>query len=141
MDYEAMELEELVDETPVPEWRGYNLGLHKAQATQTQSLSDYEQGGKDEWLDVLISMWEAIGKPVDEKRLAKYSKELRSLPLGLLEEAVSQAIRNNGEYQTVPTISAIWAEVKKVLHNPLDVDTAVERWIDRHYQQAVRRFE
>jgi len=70
--------------------------------------TEIEQCAKMEWLEVLSGMWEAIGKPLDEKRLQKYAKELNGIPLGLLEKAVNRAIRNSGDYQVVPTISAIW---------------------------------
>lgn len=84
-----------------------------------------------EWLGVLAGMWDAIGKSLDERRLEKYAKELSYIPLGLLEKSVSRAMRNNGEYQVVPTIGAIHQALKNELGNPRDVDEAIDQWKNR----------
>jgi len=128
MDYEI---------EPVANWRGYNIGL--TQRAEPQAVKDFGNQASAEWLGVLSSMWDAIGKPLDEKRLAQYARMLKSVPLGLLDEAVNLAVRNNGQYQSVPTIGAIWDAIRKILGNPLDVDIALERWIDRNLTMV--RFE
>lgn len=129
-------------ETPVPEWRGYTLTNNQpVKGGLVRTDAEIEQDAYLEWTDVLIGMWEAIGKPLDEKRLAKYAKELKDIPLGLLEKAISRAIRNGGDYQVVPTISAIWGALRKELGNPYDIDEAIERWREAKYQSIIVRFE
>ncbi len=129
-------------DTPVSDWHYSNPYDCKPANTQVPKTEEgIEQAASVEWLDVLSGMWEAIGKPLDEKRLNKYAKELSTIPLGLLERAVSRAIRNNGEYQVVPTIAAIWKAARVELRNPLDIDSAIERWVVNMYESGVRRFE
>lgn len=125
----------------VPEWRGYTMNYQPVKGKPTSTEIEIEQCAKMEWLEVLSGMWEAIGKPLDEKRLQKYVKELNGIPLGLLEKAVSRAIRNSGDYQVVPTISAIWGALRKELGNPYDIDRAIERWVETQHQSIVKRFE
>lgn len=83
-----------------------------------------------EWIGALASMWDAIGKDVDERRLAVYEKQFESVPFGLLEKAVGRAIRNNGNYLSVPSVGALWAAVKKETgyHSNMDVLEAVQLW-------------
>src|SRR5690349_3264479 len=88
------------------------------------------QMATDEWVSVLMSMWEAIGKDVDEKRLTIYAKQFSIVPLGLLEKAVGRAIRNNGNYLTVPTVGALWDALRRELGNPRDIDQAIEQWCE-----------
>ena len=92
-----------------------------------------------EWLGVLSQMWDAVGKPTDTARLIIYERQLRDVPLGLLEKAVARSIRNNGNYQNVPTISAIWAAIKKEVGDPYDVDTALEIWSDSEWDKIIIR--
>lgn len=68
----------------------------------------------EEWVGVVASMWELIGKPIDEKRLNLYCKQLQILPLGLLEKGIDYAVRNN-TYNNIPPIGAIWEGVRKEL--------------------------
>ena len=130
-----------IEETPVAEWRGYNLNRQPVKGSLVPTDAEIEQVAGQEWLDVLTGMWEAIGKPLDEKRLQKYAKELNGIPLGLLEKAISRAIRNSGDYIVVPTISAIWNALRKELGNPYNIDEAISRWCEVKYQACVRRFE
>ena len=65
-----------------------------------------------DWVAVLIQLWEAVGKPVDNKQLAVYVKQLGDIPLGILEKVVSEMIRSN-TWNSVPSIGAIWQEVRK----------------------------
>jgi len=89
-----------------------------------------------DWVGALVSMWDAIGKPVDEVRLGVYMRQLGSVPLGLLERAVSLAIRDNGSYATVPTVGAIWQALRKVLGNPLDLEVAMLRYCEGLWARA-----
>lgn len=126
---------------PVPEWRGYTMNYQRVKDKPIPTDIEIELCAKTERVKILSEMWDAIGKPLDEKRLQKYAKELKGIPLGLLEKAVSRAIRNSGDYQVVPTISAVWKAVRHELGNPYDIDEAIERWMETRYQSAVYRFE
>lgn len=102
----------------------------------------------NEWFDVLASMWDAIGKPIDQKRIKIYVHGLDTVPLGLLKPAVSWAMRNNGNYQTVPTISAVWAGVREAVRkddvNISDgetVESAIEKWIDAQWGKCATEFK
>lgn len=81
-----------------------------------------------EWLDILKGMWEAIGKPVDERRLQEYARHFKDIPMELLRDCVDRAIRDNGVYQTIPTVGALWEAVRKVLGNPYDIDQGIHEW-------------
>lgn len=128
-------------DTPVAEWRGYTMNYQPVKGGLVVTEAEIEQAASAEWLGVLAGMWEAIGKPLDEKRLKKYAKELQGIPLGLLERAVSLAIRNSGDYQVVPTIAAVWGAVRKELGKPYDIDVAIERWCEAQYESKVVRFK
>lgn len=93
-----------------------------------------------EWVGIISQLWDAIGKPVDEKRLDLYCKQLRDVPIGLLEIGVNYAIKNN-TYTTVPTIGMIWEGIRKEtnkLNLPpgTDMDIAIERWIERRFKTS-----
>jgi len=66
-----------VTDTPVAEWRGYTMNYQPVKGGLVATDEDIEQAANMEWLGVLAGMWEAIGKPLDERRLQKYAKELR----------------------------------------------------------------
>jgi hypothetical protein len=82
----------------------------------------------EEWLGVLSSMWTAAGKPVDNERLAEYARTFNKIPHGLLRKMADRAIKDNGVFNTVPTIGACWVALRKELHNPYDLDAAIEEW-------------
>lgn len=86
-----------------------------------------------EWLDCLVKMWDAVDKDVDEKRLAIYVEQFQEIPLGLLEIAVSRAIRNNGSYMSVPSVGALWQAIKQETGDltHIDVIEAVRLWSAR----------
>ena len=90
----------------------------------------YEMALAD-WYGVLASMWTLIAKPVDPERLRIYGKNLSAVPLGLLEIAINRVFREN-TYQIVPVPGIIWESIKKELHNPYDIDTALENWCPVH---------
>lgn len=81
------------------------------QNVKTLNDTEIEAAITQEWLAVLTRLWDAIGKPVDMKRLMAYKQELGDIPLGLLEDAVSKVLRDN-DWNTVPTIGAIWKAVE-----------------------------
>ena len=104
------------------------------------------RAGMEEWVGVVASMWELIGKPVDEKRLNLYCKQLQIVPLGLLEKGIEYAIRNN-TYNNIPPIGQIWDGIRAelvFLNLPpgTDIKVAIERWKMRLFERAIiYRFE
>jgi hypothetical protein len=96
-----------------------------------------------EWTNLIYSLWDAVGKPIDERRAAVYVDALTSVPMGLLKPAVTYAIRNNGNYQTVPTVSAVWAGVRAELRKDINLsdgepitDEVLARWIDARWAKC-----
>jgi hypothetical protein len=101
------------------------------------------QAAADEWMQTLMSLWDAVGKEIDSNRLTIYAGQLEIVPLGLLKKVVARAIRNNGQYQTVPTVGALWDAVRKELdlRPSEDTEEAIQRWCARMFDQAIYRFE
>lgn len=93
-----------------------------------------------EWTGIIESLWIAVGKDPDVERMKLYAKNLASVPMGLLQAGVTRAIRENGKYQTVPTISAIWTAISKELGDPPDLESAIERWVDNSFEKCIVRF-
>jgi len=98
------------------------------------------QMAMEEWLSVLVRLWEAVGKTVDVDRLEIYRRELVDIPLGVLENAVSRVIREH-TYANVPTVGEIWRSVRTELGNPTDVLQAIENWSERSWERCFYRFE
>lgn len=96
----------------------------------------------DEWIAALVRMWDAVDKPVDDKRLSVYAEEFKDIPFGLLEKAVGRAIRNNGVYSTVPTVGALWAAIRKEAGDfpNMDVMEVVALWEQEKYERIIYRF-
>jgi hypothetical protein len=90
-----------------------------------------------EWLGILRGMWDAIGKPVDERRLQEYARSFQMVPMELLRDSVDRAIRDNGAYQTIPTIGALWIAVKKELENPFDLVQGIDEWKDKRWNKML----
>ncbi len=83
-----------------------------------------------EWTATIEKFWHAIGKPVDQSRLEVYVEELRFIPLGLLDKAVSRTLRTGGSYQTVPTLGAIWESIREELQCKRGQEMeAVQVWV------------
>ena len=108
------------------------------QSNQTIDMTEaqIDQVATEDWLRVLGRLWDAVGKPIEPKRLEVYRRELGSVPLGLLEKAVSRAIGENGKYQNVPTIGVLWAAVRMVLGDPYDFGAAIEAWIENEWAEV-----
>lgn len=92
------------------------------------------------WVEQVASLWDAIGKPVDERRLNLYCKQLEIVPLELLEKGIAYAVRNN-TYHTVPAIGLIWEGIRKEmtplnLRPGLDIADMIEEWLDRKYKSC-----
>jgi hypothetical protein len=99
---------------------------------------------REEWVGVIGRLWDAIGKPIEQDRLASYMQELKQVPLGLLEKAISRVLREN-TYNVVPTIGKVWEALRKELGcNPNDLAGAVENWrhqTDRSIERSIIRVE
>lgn len=98
-----------------------------------------------EWLGLLVKMWDAVDKEVDEKRLAVYAEQFKPVPFGLLEKAVGRAIRNNGKYLTVPSVGALWDAIRQELGNDTsrDVLESIQHWMqtqDAMFEMTLFRF-
>ena len=83
-----------------------------------------------DWYGILETLWTAIGKPVEKKRMLIYGKDLGNVPCELLERAIKR-IRLNSIYSQVPTIGEIWQAVKMELAE--DNCTTSEEWIERKW--------
>ena len=94
-----------------------------------------------EWQSPLAELWSALGKDVDPKALAQYTRVFKEIPAGLLVKMADRAVKDNGVYKNVPTIGACWESLRKVLGNPYDIDAAIETWIEKQWQQAVYKFQ
>lgn len=104
----------------------------------------------DEWMSVIMSLWEAVGKNANaedqERRLREYARQLSIVPLELLERSVDRAIQNNGKYQTVPTIGAVWDALRQELKKEImfsegaDMEELINQWCIRKFEKAVVRF-
>jgi hypothetical protein len=99
--------------------------------------------GMEEWVETVAMLWDAIGKDVeqDTKVFNRYCKQLRDVPLGLLEIGVNYAIKNN-TYKTIPAVGLIYegirAELAKLNMPPkTDMDTLIERWMDTLFQRSI----
>lgn len=99
--------------------------------------------GMEEWVETVAMLWDAIGKDVeqDTKVFNRYCKQLKDMPLGLLEIGVNYAIKNN-TYKTIPAVGLIYegirAELAKLNMPPkTDMDTLIERWRDNLFQRSI----
>ena len=102
---------------------------------------DIEQEAMEEWLGVLVRLWQAVGKNVDAERLQIYQRELGDVPLGLLEKAVKRLIRE-WQYANVPNVNEIWKAVCKELDcRSDDVLDEIEQWKMSSWDRCVIRFD
>lgn len=115
--------------------------------TQTDNITltlevDYQKVAIDEWIATLTRMWDAVDKPVDDRRLMVYVQEFKDIPLGLLEKAVGRAIRNNGVYTSVPTVGALWAAIRKEAGDfpNMEVMDVVDLWDQEKFERCIYRF-
>lgn len=93
------------------------------------------QAAREEWLGVIAQLWIAYGKEIDPERLALYQRQFGSLPLGLLQDGVDRAIREQA-FNSVPTIGDVWRAIRAVLGNPHDLGAAIERWKDNLWSKV-----
>jgi len=105
-----------------------------------------QKAAYQEWVGILVRMWDAVDKDVDDRRLALYAEEFTNIPLGLLEKAVGRAIRANGKYLSVPSVGAIWDAIRKETgeHSNMDVLETVQLWKEQandQFERNIYRFE
>lgn len=137
LDYEPLtQLEEAV-----PDWR-YSDGMNRTPVKiirPPMTEDECERAARAERYDLIASMWDAIGKEPEERRIKVYLSQLSKIPTGLLRAAIARASRDT-TYNVIPTPGRIWEALKVELHNPLDVDAAIERWASNQFEQSLYRF-
>ncbi len=85
------------------------------------------QAALEDWLGCLSQLWTAFGKVLDADQMMIYQSNLSGIPLGLLEQSIQRVIREH-LYNSVPTVAQVWAAIRKELHNPVDLDKAINEW-------------
>jgi hypothetical protein len=99
-----------------------------------------------EWVAIVATLWDALGKPIEEKRLNTYCQQLRSVPIGLLEIGVNYAIANN-TFSNIPPVGKIYEGIRKELNttiNPrpgMDMDEMIEAWTDHKFRNVFVQFK
>jgi len=83
-----------------------------------------------DWIDVLSQLWEATGKPVNDKQLAVYAKQLRNVPMSILEDVVSVLLREH-TWNNVPTIGEIWKCIQDRHGDPDNLIVKERPWVWR----------
>jgi len=107
---------------------------------RVRTEEELHRAGMEKWVGTIAELWDAIGKPVDEKRLDLYCRQLVDVPQGLLESGIAYAIRNN-TFSTVPPIGLIWEGIRKELAflNPRkgeDIKDRIERWQQNEFKKC-----
>lgn len=64
------------------------------------------QSLKQEWYNVLMQLWSAFGKPLDEDQFVIYAGKLSDVPLGILEEVIDRTIIAH-KFNNVPTLAEV----------------------------------
>lgn len=100
------------------------------------------KSGMEEWVGTVAQLWDVNGRDVDMRQLDAYCKQLRDVPLGLLEIGIHYAIKNN-TYKTIPAVGLIYEGIHKALDRlnmppKTDIDTKIERWVNLRFN--VHRF-
>jgi hypothetical protein len=94
---------------------------------------------EEEWMSVLARLWIAYDKTIDAERLQIYAHELADVPMGLLEKAVSRAIRGH-RFSSVPTVGDVWDALSAELGHPSDMLQAIQAWCDLQWRKVVVEF-
>ncbi len=95
---------------------------------------------RKEWYLVLSDLWTAFGKPVDQKRMQVYARQMNFIPLGLLEKSISIAIQKQSKYNIVPTVGSVIEALKQILGDPFDLTQAIEEWADQGFKKCAFSF-
>ena len=127
------------DEEQLPEaWRRFEP--LSEELLEPKSEEEIQDLAKDDWVMVLVRLWDAVGKSVEAEpeRLDVYRRELVEVPRGLLERAVSRVIREN-QYNNVPTVGVIWNALRAELGHPYDIQDAIQNWVEREWCSVKRK--
>ncbi len=105
------------------------------------SENDIRKAAKLEWLKTLSELWIFFGKQIDEERLRVYARDLSYVPLGLLEQAVRRAVREQ-QYHTTPTLRAVEDALCRVLsvERFSELESAIAAWEQDSFNRCVVRF-
>ncbi len=123
-DLSEEELEALRRETPEP----------------PPAMSDKETNDmlRREWYEILSDLWTSFGKEPLAGRLKIYARQLGIIPLGLLEQSVSLAVRNQ-KYNTPPTVHAVFEALCEVrMCEERDIELEIAGWIDTKNESLMR---
>jgi hypothetical protein len=90
---------------------------HALDGIEPKTDQQIYKAARDEWVGVLLQLWEAYGKQPDPKQLKVYVKQLGDIPLGTLETAIGEILRSH-TYNSVPTIGEIWEVIYGTEKNP-----------------------
>lgn len=101
--------------------------MQPVELEEVKTDEDIYQAALEEWLGILGQLWTAYDKEIEPDRLEIYRKQFSILPMGLLDVAVTRAIREH-TFNSVPTVGEVWQAVRKILGNPSDLDGAIEHW-------------
>ena len=88
------------------------------------------KAARDEWVGVLLQLWEAYNKQPNPKQLRTYINQLSSIPMGALEKAVSLLLREH-KYNSVPTIAEIWDVLKRLNGGSDKIIVNTKPWVWR----------
>ena len=102
--------------------------------TERDNNSIYAEA-KQEWMDILSSLWKILSKPVDPIQFSVYVKVLSDIPLGLLEETVNRVI-NGRVYSNIPTPGEIRKEVDAILYETQTY--SINEWTEASWSKVMR---
>ena len=74
-------------------------------------MSDEYKGLRDEWMGVLLQLWNAYGKQPNPAQVKTYVAQLGHIQLGMLEAAVAHLLANH-RYNSVPTIAEVFEAIE-----------------------------
>ena len=105
-------------------------------AKKTMTDTEIHQMATADWYSLIESLWIAIGKPVDKRRLLLYGEDLGNVPYGLLERAIKR-IRRSQTYTIVPTLGELWNAINTEL--VADNCSTPEEWVDTRWNRFMRK--
>lgn len=115
----------------------FNDMMKRTLASQKpKSDADVRKMAYREWVDVLCQIWEAIGKPVNDKQLAVYVKQLGDVPMAILEDVVATLLREH-TWNNVPTLGEIWACIRERHGEPENWVVKERPWVWRLMGEGV----
>ena len=104
------------------------------------SLSDKEINDmlRREWYEILSDLWTSFGKEPPAGRLKIYARQLGIIPLGLLEQSVSLAVRRQ-KYNTPPTVHAVFEALCEIFEcEERYIELEIAGWVDAKNESLMR---